>query len=1466
MSQPESPEVSPVVSTCSRSNDSSANDTPHASPEKESNTCLDPTASDGHVPVMTSSTGAQVSPDRTLLASSSLATSTTVTDTSSSSVTISNLETEQGLSTLSDRPQRSVKPKPQFVEQYGPTRLFDYQKAYDELALFISEVKTEMHPGPLSHARSKEHHSHLLSLNQALTNRMNALRYMQLSDCNEATYSILLSDSSSLSSDLISTILPNLDSNNTSDTTVELDVKSAVPAKMSDQVSSEKPATLSFKSTLSTSLMKPGELLESSKQVTNASRASSKSTGNSSKSASSASSRRRIKLSEAKALEVKQEAAQERDRLQLLKQQVQDQLEEERVKARVTQARLKAERDAEEVKLRVRRMEEEANQEIECQRRLREMQNKLAAIKAKEEQDERQTEINAALAAAAVLENSSRTDTDTVLSSLPKIDKVHDLYLNRIDQSDQQAAFDQLERNSTALKGLVKLNDSKPSQHTHSTEARHDLQNLFRQDGVREIKAEVHSMERQGEGHKAGAMRHSHQDHRTRPGEARYDKWKTSQPVSAPQTMSKYVEHLQVPAGSSMLRYEAPVFIPSSNSMLGQPPVLSQPEHASHNTSRPVQNQSAGYSNPVATDLQAIVKSLAEALAITRLPAPKPPVFKGDPLAFPSWIAAFKHLVSNDSIKPEDKMLILRDYIDGPAKQAVGDLYFELSESSYNSALEILQKRFGEDYTIAETLKEKLDNWPNVKDKDYSSLMNFADYLKQCEVMSRKIQGLAILNDPSQIKKLLQKLPVALAISWGSRVLAHQNATGKYPEFCTFVSFLQEKTDTLFNAHLKQNQKTQDSSSGKQSKEGKIFATSGSSDMALEGNSQAAPSQRKDAIQEKGIKCIFCQGTHHVLDCRKFDVIELDAKRSFIRKNSLCHRCLHANHFIKGCRVKYECKICKANHHSTLHDLIPPQRQSSSSGIPATGSQAYSLQEMTPGKNNSGSTYEQEQSQGEETEKKRIFKVCLSPPSSLSSLYLPVYVSTKSEPNNEVLVYAMLDTMSDTSFIEDQVADKLHLQEQETCLTVTTLNSDRQTIKCKAFSDLRVRAYDSFDYINVPNTYSHREICTEKSQIPTRDFVQSLSHLKHLAEFFQPPLDIPVGLLLGVNVSEAMRPLQVVSGEPGEPYAQETRLGWGVVGEAQRSQSPLDQKATPVELSQSASRPGTANPIRPTGGALPTPGAWICGARRVVSSVIHRCVPCARLRGKSANRKMAELSTEKNIDGERIKGDMRTRRCDFNFIPDSISHFGDARKPSIRKTREVIEGLLKEHGTRLTPVTLPTLSYEVAAIANNRPLSVDPLCDPSAPAPIAPNPLLAIKPEPVSPPPGSFQEGDLYSKCWRRVQIFAEQIWRRWRAKYLSTLQPRRKWLDKDCIREGVILTDERTVRPGGDGNLPPESRRSTPFVMASLDPSCPDGQLQAEDQRATTQSRCLLWTGRSTRLSHSLCIHQKNEMVHTRW
>lgn len=94
-----------------------------------------------------SAVGAELCVEPPLSIAPSHPTSTSFTHISSPAALTPNVKTQIEISVPYDKPQRSIKPKPQFVEQYGPTRLSDYHSAYcfqssNYLSLFIKVLET----------------------------------------------------------------------------------------------------------------------------------------------------------------------------------------------------------------------------------------------------------------------------------------------------------------------------------------------------------------------------------------------------------------------------------------------------------------------------------------------------------------------------------------------------------------------------------------------------------------------------------------------------------------------------------------------------------------------------------------------------------------------------------------------------------------------------------------------------------------------------------------------------------------------------------------------------------------------------------------------------------------------------------------------------------------------------------------------------------------------------------------------------------------------------------------------------------------------------------------------------------------------------------------------------------------------------------------------------------------------------
>ena len=65
-------------------------------------------------------------------------------------------------------------------------------------------------------------------------------------------------------------------------------------------------------------------------------------------------------------------------------------------------------------------------------------------------------------------------------------------------------------------------------------------------------------------------------------------------------------------------------------------------------------------------------------------------------------------------------------------------------------------------------------------------------------------------------------------------------------------------------------------------------------------------------------------------------------------------------------------------------------------------------------------------------------------------------------------------------------------------------------------------------------------------------------------------------------------------------------------------------------------------------------------------------------------------------------------------------------------------------------------------------------------------------------PPVDFVEKDLYKRQWMQVQHMANGFWNKWRAQYLQTLQPRRKWHEEQRniqVNDLVLLRDSQAAR-----------------------------------------------------------------------
>ena len=454
------------------------------------------------------------------------------------------------------------------------------------------------------------------------------------------------------------------------------------------------------------------------------------------------------------------------------------------------------------------------------------------------------------------------------------------------------------------------------------------------------------------------------------------------------------------------------------------------------------------------------LNELAEALNLNRLPVPEPTVFNGEPLKYHDWKISFNALIDKKNIPAMDKIHYLKRYLSGPAREAVSGYFILQDDSSYERAKSILEKRYGDPFIVTESFRQKLNAWPKIPPRDGESLQRFSDFLNQCVAAMAEISGLQILNDNHENRKMLLKLPESIVTRWSRIVAKSKRTTGAYPLFKEFAEFLTDESeiacDPITSLESLRNSTEKDEKHRASPKRSRIIDAS---------------SFATEADPTKTDTCAFCKYNHNVTECRILSRKLPNEKQEFVKKNGLCFGCLQQGHLSKSCTNKSTCSKCQKPHPTSLHLEQKPATETHDITYPkpildATAGDivavCHDIQEMRK--------------------------------KTMSSMIVPVWVSSQSN-SKEILVYALLDTQSDTTFILDDIAEETGAIPLKTALKLTTMTSKSQLIQCNRFQDLTIRGYTSEIVMPLSSVYTREFIPADIRHIPTNETARKWPHL-----------------------------------------------------------------------------------------------------------------------------------------------------------------------------------------------------------------------------------------------------------------------------------------------------------------------------------------------------------------------------------
>ncbi|XP_067652408.1 uncharacterized protein [Haliotis asinina] len=409
------------------------------------------------------------------------------------------------------------------------------------------------------------------------------------------------------------------------------------------------------------------------------------------------------------------------------------------------------------------------------------------------------------------------------------------------------------------------------------------------------------------------------------------------------------------------------------------------------------------------------------------------------------------------------------------------------------------------------------------------------DEIHQPLLSSDSMSQLLVLNHAPYLQAIVLKLPQHLQSKWRDLVTSltmNGECFNGFKDLVDFIEFAAKSANepTFGKQALTASQdllqpKNNSSSKGKQS-------SSRSQSASFVTQVGHSPDGKVNSP-----KCFYCKQFHDLDECKHFKQKSLVEKRDFLKTCNRCFSCYGLGHSAKGCMRKKICKTCNKRHPTAMHDN---SYQSSRNASHEVNSDKVNEQ-SNKGLNNSTSC---------NASKSNCIETIFQP-------ILPVQVTVKGS-NKVTTTYAMLDNGSTGCFMTEDLRNRLDVKSKPATLKLQTMNGT-EYVNTSVVNGLVVSDLDGTNHVSLPGTYSKEVMPVDHAHIPKPELLKQIPHLRTVADklpTYMPNLDI--GILIGSNCPDALKPLEVVSSNDSGPFAVLHKHGWTINGPMQVRQNIVD--------------------------------------------------------------------------------------------------------------------------------------------------------------------------------------------------------------------------------------------------------------------------------------------------------------------
>ena len=132
------------------------------------------------------------------------------------------------------------------------------------------------------------------------------------------------------------------------------------------------------------------------------------------------------------------------------------------------------------------------------------------------------------------------------------------------------------------------------------------------------------------------------------------------------------------------------------------------------------------------------------------LPKREPDIFDGtDLLKFRPFMQSFHHLIASKTDSESEKLYFLEQFTRGIPRELVRGCLQMDPMDGYAEAMTLLEKRYGNEFAIADAYLQQLETWPHIRQEDGKALESFAVFLTSCGHYVANTTSLNHLQSPN---------------------------------------------------------------------------------------------------------------------------------------------------------------------------------------------------------------------------------------------------------------------------------------------------------------------------------------------------------------------------------------------------------------------------------------------------------------------------------------------------------------------------------------------------------------------------------------------------------------------------------------------------------------------------------------------------------------------------------------------